>query len=377
MPRVRTPRNAASRPVAVSLYPHILVADPCGMYALLQEYLLWLRSRNYSEATLAGRELYLCGMIEWCGQRGVHRPGEVTKPILERYQRYLFHYRKKNGDPLGFRSQYNRIVAIRTWFRWMARQNRIDSNPASDLELPRLEKRLPKAILSAREAELVLSQPDVTEVMGLRDRAILETLYSTGIRRMELVGLDVQSADVERGTLLVRQGKGKKDRMIPIGERAVKWIDRYLNTVRPELAIGRGNTTLFLTSTGEAFTPNRLTQLVRDYVNAADLGKSGSCHLFRHTMATLMLENGADIRYIQAMLGHAELSTTQIYTQVSIRKLKEIHTATHPGKVRTARLAASAAPTIETSEQSAALPPTAEDVLATLAAEATEGDDEP
>jgi len=131
--------------------------------------------------------------------------------------------------------------------------------------------------------------------------------------------------------------------------------------LRPALVVGRDHATLFLTNTGEPFTPNRLTQLVRGYVQAANLSKSGSCHLFRHTMATLMLENGADIRYIQAMLGHAELSTTQIYTQVSIRKLKEIHSATHPGKVRVARVPAPA-------EAHAADEPTAEDVLTALAA---------
>jgi integrase/recombinase XerD len=155
--------------------------------------------------------------------------------------------------------------------------------------------------------------------------------------------------------------------MIPIGERALTWIDRYQYQVRGELVVGRDPValaTLFLTNTGEPFTPNRLTQLVREYVQAADLGKSGSCHLFRHTMATLMLENGADIRYIQAMLGHAELSTTQIYTQVSIRKLKEIHSATHPGKLRQGR----AAPATAADETA----PTAEQVLATLAAEALE-----
>lgn len=120
--------------------------------------------------------------------------------------------------------------------------------------------------------------------------------------------------------------------MIPIGDRALAWIGKYRDDVRPELAVGQDDGTLFLTTLGEAFVPNRMTQLVRDYVNAADIGKSGSCHLFRHTMATLMLENGADIRFIQAMLGHAELSTTQIYTQVSIRMLKQIHSATHPGR---------------------------------------------
>jgi integrase/recombinase XerD len=170
--------------------------------------------------------------------------------------------------------------------------------------------------------------------------------------------------------------------MIPIGERALAWIDRYQEEVRPELVIGRDPAhlaTLFLTHTGEPFTPNRLTQLVREYVQAAKLGKSGSCHLFRHTMATLMLENGADIRYIQAMLGHAELSTTQIYTQVSIRKLKEIHTATHPGKPRLARvIELDAARDAQPSDEPPAEEPTAEVLLAALDAEASEeAQDEP
>ena len=119
--------------------------------------------------------------------------------------------------------------------------------------------------------------------------------------------------------------------MIPIGDRATAWVDKYLVEVRPTLAFEPDDGTIFLTNEGEPFTPNRLTQLVRTYVDRADIGKRGACHLFRHTMATLMLEGGADTRFIQEMLGHAKLETTQIYTQVSIRKLKEIHSATHPG----------------------------------------------
>jgi len=134
-------------------------------------------------------------------------------------------------------------------------------------------------------------------------------------------------------TAAAKLGKGKKDRMIPIGERALAWIDKYVTGVRPSLVREPDDGALFLTNLNEPFTPNRLTQMVREYVDAAQLGKRGACHLFRHTMATLMLENGADIRFIQQMLGHAELSTTQIYTQVSIRKLKEIHTLTHPAKL--------------------------------------------
>ncbi len=147
---------------------------------------------------------------------------------------------------------------------------------------------------------------------------------------MEVIGLGLFDLDVERGTIMVRQGKGKKDRMIPIGERAVAWIDKYVTDVRPGLVVAPDDGVLFLTNTGDPFTPNRLTQLVRGYVDAAEIRKRGACHLFRHTMATIMLENGPDIRFIQEMLGHAELSTTQIYTQVSIKKLKEIHTASHP-----------------------------------------------
>lgn len=166
---------------------------------------------------------------------------------------------------------------------------------------------------------------------------MLETFYSTGIRRMEMANLTVFDVDHERGTLMVRQGKGKKDRMIPIGARALKWIDKYVHDVRPTLRLADDDGTLFLTHLGEAFTPNRLTQMVREYIDSAEIGKRGSCHLFRHTMATLMLENGADVRFIQAMLGHVSLETTQIYTQVSIKMLKEIHTATHPARLERSR----------------------------------------
>ena len=307
--------------------------DPQGMISMMEQFFEWMQIKNYSERTIEVRRAYLRYFIDWCAARGVTQPAEVTKPIVERYQKYLFHLRKQNGDPLSFVSQHARLVVIRAWFKWMARNNHILYNPASDIDLPKLEHRLPKYVLTASEAEAVISQPNVTESHGIRDRAILETFYSTGIRRMELIGLRPYDLDTERGTLIVRQGKGKKDRMIPIGDRALSWIEKYLVEVRPGLLIGdKAGDTLFLTNLGEPFSPNRITQLVREYIIAADIGKRGSCHLFRHTMATLMLENGADIRYIQAMLGHVKIETTQIYTQVSIRKLKEIHTATHPAR---------------------------------------------
>lgn len=309
------------------------INDPDSLYNAMRRFLQWQAEKNYSPKTIENREVYLRYFIQWCDDRGLGQPQEITKPIIERYQRYLFLYRKKDGEPLSTRSQHVRVVPIRAWFKWLARQNHILYNPASDIEMPRLERRLPKHILTVDESEAIINQPDTTKPTGIRDRAILETLYSTGIRRMELINLKLFDIDNDRGTVMVRQGKGRKDRMIPIGERALKWIEKYQSDVRPELSTPNDEGVLFLTHLSDAFTPNRLTQMVRDYIDAADIGKRGSCHLFRHTMATLMLENGADVRFIQAMLGHVSLETTQIYTQVSIRKLKEIHTATHPAKL--------------------------------------------
>lgn len=300
--------------------------------AVMEKHLDALRIQNYSEYTVKNRRVHIGFFVDWCHERGLHEPLDVTRPVLERYQRHLFHYRKKNGQPLSFRSQHSRLVPIRVWFRWMARQRLILHNPASELELPRLGHRLPKHVLTTTEAEKVLAQPDVNDPLGLRDRALLETLYSTGMRRLELANLKLYDLDTERGTLMIRQGKGKKDRVIPIGDRAAAWIDKYVNDARPHLVNEPDDSTVFLSNAGEPMSLDYLTQLVATHVDSAQIGKRGACHLFRHTMATLMLENGADIRYIQAMLGHADLKTTQIYTQVSIRHLKQIHSATHPAQ---------------------------------------------
>jgi integrase/recombinase XerD len=307
--------------------------DPHGFGVLSSLFFEWMRVRNYSERTVENRQNYLRYFVLWCGERGIVRPAEVSKAILERYQRWLYHYRKENGQPLTFGSQFTHLVPVRAFFKWCARQNHTLYNPASELDMPKMEKRLPKHVLTASEADRVLNQANVADPLGVRDRAILETFYSTGMRRSELASLKLYDLDIERGTVMIRLGKGKKDRMIPIGSRALAWIDKYVVEVRPTLVREPDDGTLFLSNLNEAFTRNRLTQMVREYIDAAQLGKRGSCHLFRHTMATLMLENGADIRFIQQMLGHAELSTTQIYTQVSIRKLKEIHSLTHPARL--------------------------------------------
>ena len=216
----------------------------------------------------------------------------------------------------------------------MHAQGYLEENPGAKIHLPRAEKRLPRGILTAAEAERVMAQPDLDTKLGLRDRAILELLYSTGLRRGELERLTIRDLDISGGTLLVRQGKGKKDRMVPLSERASAWLEKYLDEVRPHLvhpARGPDDGTVFLGQRGTSLQGQQMAKLVRVYLRAARVPKEGACHLFRHTCATLMLEGGADIRYVQRMLGHATLQSTEIYTHVAIRKLQEVHARTHPG----------------------------------------------
>jgi len=312
--------------------PEVLPATQ--LEAMMRDHLHALAIQNYSEHTVRNRQVHIGFFLQWCRERGLTEPVEVTRPVLERYQRHLFHYRKKNGEPLSFRSQHACLVPLRVWFRWMTRQNHILHNPASELELPRLGRALPKNIFSAAEVERIMVLCQIEEPIGLRDRAILEVLYSTGIRRLETIQLKLYDLSLDRGLILVRQGKGKKDRYVPIGERAIAWLEKYVREARPQLAIEPDDMTVFLTAQGEPFSRDHLTFVVRGRIEDAKLGKGGACHLFRHTMATLMHENGADIRHIQALLGHEDIRTTQIYTQVAIRALQQIHAATHPAEAR-------------------------------------------
>jgi integrase/recombinase XerD len=297
--------------------------------SILDKYLQHLAVKGFAESTLRVRRIHMKMFLTWCRKRRITTPSQVTKTILEGYQRFLFDYRKKDGQPLAVASQHSRLAPLKVWSKWMTRRNYISQDPAAELELPRVAYKLP-SVLNKDEAELVLKQPALEKPLGVRDRALLEVLYSTGIRRMEILRLKLYDVDKNHGLVSVREGKGKRDRVVPIGERALAWLEKYLVEVRPLIASEADEGYVFLTSTGQPFAPNHLSWLARRYVQAAEPGKNGACHIFRHTMATLMLEGGADVRYIQAMLGHARLDTTQIYTHVSIRMLKQIHAATHP-----------------------------------------------
>ncbi|MFL9951686.1 site-specific tyrosine recombinase XerC [Paraburkholderia agricolaris] len=303
-----------------------------ALMVFVKGYLDWLAVTGRTEQTVRSRLVALERFVRWCAERSLSRPQELTRSVLEAYQRHLYLYRKQDGKPLTIRTQQTMLTPLRGWCRWLSRERHVQYNAAAELVLPRAPKLLPKVVLSVVQVERLMDQPDVGGLTGARDRAILEVLYSTGMRRMELIGLTISDIDLSGGTVMIRQGKGRRDRYIPLGERACYWVEWYCDRIRPSLAVRADEWTLFLTDYGEPFGKGRLSDLVKRYMERAGI-REGACHVLRHACATHMLENGADIRFIQALLGHADLSSTQIYTQVAIGKLKEIHAATHPAKL--------------------------------------------
>jgi len=309
-----------------------LLLAPAGPEALstwIRRYITHLETQHRSVNDQRTRRSRLAHFNAWCAERGIERPDQVTHAHVQRFQRHLFLYRKANGAPMAVNGQRIALFTLEMFFRWLVRQQVVTSNPAADLELPRRTDDL-REPLTLEEMEAVLALPELDTPEGLRDRACLELFYATGIRRVELTNLHQSDLDRSRGTLHVRLGKGKKDRFVPVGERALAWLDKYEREARPMLLADPREKHLFLNQYGQPLSPDGLSWRVRDYFQQAGITKRGACHLFRHTMATAMLDNGADIRHVQEILGHGQITSTQRYTHVSIARLQAVHAATHP-----------------------------------------------
>ncbi|EOF5965434.1 site-specific tyrosine recombinase XerC [Salmonella enterica] len=305
---------------------------------LRQQVIAWLAyldAQGYSPRSIGGYRERLLPFVTWCEDRGLLYAPQVSLEVLESYQRHLRSYRKADGQPLVVGGQLNRLSAIRNCWRWLLKRHVILYNPADLLELPKGESRLPAQVFSEGETRQVLQSLDVQTPLGLRNRAILEMFWSTGIRRMELANLRLCDVDITRGVVNVRQGKGRKDRVVPVGGEALAWLERYLREVRPRLAYRGDSGHLFLTQKGDGLKRGTLTWIGGKTIRErARVDKRGACHIFRHSMATQMLDNGADTRHIQAILGHEKLETTQVYTRVAIKPLQEVHARTHPAEKR-------------------------------------------
>lgn len=304
-------------------------SHPASLALWHDRYLGCLSARNYSPGTIEGRRNALKTFLKWCAARELMIASQITRSLVESYQQWLWCYRRPiSTKPLGWSTQRQKISTVKDWFRWMARQGVIPVSPAENLELPRMEKHLPVSSLSQRQVKKLLRVPDTADPLGIRNRAMLELFYSSGLRRAELCALELPDFQPQARLLHIRMGKGKKDRFVPIGERAIAWIRSYLEQTRPLLV--RDSAHLFLTCYGDPFHPDVVSRMVREFMKEAGFPGRGSCHQLRHACATHMLEGGADIRFIQQLLGHEKLETTAIYTEVTIRQLQDVFRKCHP-----------------------------------------------
>ena len=220
------------------------------------------------------------------------------------------------------------IASLRRFYRYALRENLMSTDPTLQIESPKLPRSLPKS-LNEQEVEDLLNAPDINQPIGLRDRAMLELLYASGLRVSELVGVKVNEVSTQDGVVRVT-GKGSKTRLVPMGEDAADWIDQYLKQARPEILQKRLCDALFVTNRASAMTRQAFWYLIKRYAIIAGISKHMSPHVLRHAFATHLLNHGADLRVVQMLLGHADISTTQIYTHVARERLKQLHSVHHP-----------------------------------------------
>lgn len=267
-----------------------------------------------------------------CEELGHASLAQLSRGAVEDVQRHILKSEGLRSGSVPGATAYRQLAAARRFLAWASGEGYLPTEALTGFgRLPRPAV-MPPPVLSEDEVERVLSRIDRIGVNAVRDRAMAEVLYSTGLRRAELVGLDVKDIDHLRRAVTVCHGKGRKTRVVPIGRRALEWVDRYLHTRRRALMKNVWEPALFLGRSGNRMTVKTLTARMRGHLSAAGLVKRGSCHVFRHSAATLMHDAGADIRDLQALLGHALLTSTQIYTRVSVARLLEVHARTHPAE---------------------------------------------
>jgi integrase/recombinase XerD len=298
---------------------------------LFSRYCRQLEVANFSEYTIRTLETYFHRFSEFLAEINLRQPEAVTAQTLTDFQLWLHHQPTHRGSPRTPASQ-NRILAfIRSFFAFLHQEGCIPTNPAKYLKYGKEPDALPKNVLTPDEAQKIVEAPDVSTLIGYRDRTILEVLYATGIRKQELLNLTVEDVDVEEGILYVRRGKGKKDRVVPLTQMACQYLETYLKAIRPDLLRGHQTKTLFVSLRyGYSIGVHSLGHIIDRYVKQAGVTKKVTPHLWRHTCATHLLKNNANLRHVQEMLGHKELSTTERYLRVTITDLKEAHSKFHP-----------------------------------------------
>jgi integrase/recombinase XerD len=281
---------------------------------------MWME-RGLSENTLAAYRHDLGGLAAWLQSRERSLTGARREDLLD----YLSARVVDGAKP---RTTARLLSSMRQFYRHHVREGRLQDDPSARIDTPRIGRPLPDS-LSENEVEVLLSAPDVGDVLGLRDRAMLELLYACGLRVSELVNVTTDQVNLTQGVVRL-MGKGNKERLVPLGEEAVDWLQRYISESRPELAGQTSARQLFITRRGGGMTRQAFWHRLRHHAVKSGINKSLSPHTLRHAFATHLLNNGADLRVVQMLLGHSDLSTTQIYTHVARERLKDLHARHHP-----------------------------------------------
>jgi integrase/recombinase XerD len=282
---------------------------------------LWLEE-GLSDLTLAAYRRDLRIFAKWLeAQRGKALEAALQMDV----EAYLAHRFAQKTKP---RSAARYLSTLKRFYRWLARENKISADPTLNLDSPKLPRPLPKS-LSEVDVEYLLAIDDLHTPLGMRDKAMLETLYATGLRVSELVGLKFLGLNLDAGIVRVT-GKGGKERLVPLGEEAIQWLGRYLKEARPQLLNRQVSDAVFVTQQGKGMTRQAFWYLLKRRAKTAGLVQSLSPHTLRHAFATHLLNHGADLRVVQMLLGHSDISTTQIYTHVARERLKQLHASHHP-----------------------------------------------
>jgi integrase/recombinase XerD len=301
-------------------------------------FLEWLATRGYAQGTIHSRRRHMMTFVAFLKSRWVQSVDEVTRGMVEEYGAWVMGRRHwHTSQKLSIRTVVGYFHTIKVFFRFMIQRNVLVMDPSGWLAWPKVKRPLPKNIPTEEEMEQILFRPDIGTLSGMRDRAILELIYSTGLRRGEVANLDIYDVNLLERTVTVRRGKGGKGRVLPVGQIALEFLIRYINEARPKMvssvkraAEGPQAPALFVVDGGMRLSPDRLGQRVSRYVRSVKPTVTLGCHAIRHAFATHLLRGGADIGMIQRLLGHTSIATTEIYTHVAPVDLKIEHAKCHP-----------------------------------------------
>ena len=314
--------------------PQLIEKTKTELEELKNRFLEHMLINHYSEDTLNRSGYALIDFCRFLNKKGMSRIADVTSDMISQYQTYLREFRlKKTGKPYARESIIGKLQPVKYFFEWLHKTSTILYNPAKDMEIPSMKKGLPRTILNQEEMNKFLSLPDTTTPQGYRDRTMFELLYGTGMRNKELCNLALKNIDLNNKTIIIK-GKGNKERMIPLTRIANSYLKEYLRKIRPRLAKAHTNGVVFLNLNGNAFYRSGLCSLIQKYSAQSNIPKPITAHTIRHSIATHLLENGMDIRYIQEFLGHGSLGTTQLYTKVTLKGLRKVYNKHHPKEKR-------------------------------------------